>query len=349
MRRRAENDEGMPGEDSFLDIIANMVGILIILVMVVGVRAGKASLAKHEQPMTEESAGPSLAEVTTKVREVQHDLTRRERDVEATVTRVANAWRECKLVDQRRVELEMVRAEAERELAARRGQLDEGRQREFDVQRQIVEAQIRLNELTQEQMQLISQPLDVEEVESTPTPIAKSDAVNDDAIHLRLRDGLVSVVPVAALQQEVYRTQGVEYLRRELNSRNQAADVYGPIDGFRMRLRVERYATAMPGSSPLAPQPRARNVVRGVFLPEASEMGQPLEQAMMPGTALMRALRSRPSNTTAVVAWVYPDSYDELRALKRMLWEQGIPLAVWPLHKDQQIEFSSEGTKAAAQ
>ena len=38
MPRSARNDTESPGHDSFLDIVANMVGILIILVMVVGVR-----------------------------------------------------------------------------------------------------------------------------------------------------------------------------------------------------------------------------------------------------------------------------------------------------------------------
>ena len=38
-RRRARQDQA-PGEDSFLDIVANLVGVLIILVVVVGAKAG---------------------------------------------------------------------------------------------------------------------------------------------------------------------------------------------------------------------------------------------------------------------------------------------------------------------
>ena len=45
MRRRARQIADEPGQDSFLDIVANLVGILIILVMIVGLeflfRAGK--------------------------------------------------------------------------------------------------------------------------------------------------------------------------------------------------------------------------------------------------------------------------------------------------------------------
>ena len=43
MRSRRE-ESGDAGYDSFLDVVSNMVGILIVLVMVVGIRAGKAPL-----------------------------------------------------------------------------------------------------------------------------------------------------------------------------------------------------------------------------------------------------------------------------------------------------------------
>jgi hypothetical protein len=41
-RRRGSSSSEAPGQDSFLDIVANLVGILIILVMVVGARARQA-------------------------------------------------------------------------------------------------------------------------------------------------------------------------------------------------------------------------------------------------------------------------------------------------------------------
>jgi hypothetical protein len=47
--------------------------------------------------------------------------------------------------------------------------------------------------------------------------------------------------------------------------------------------------------------------------------------------------------------WVYPDSYGELRTLKKAMWEAGVPLAVRPLAKGQPIIFSTLGSKSAAQ
>jgi hypothetical protein len=61
MSRRRTRPDLTPGEDSFLDVVANLVGILIILVMVLGVRAREAYL--EVVPQDERLAGPTEAEV----------------------------------------------------------------------------------------------------------------------------------------------------------------------------------------------------------------------------------------------------------------------------------------------
>ena len=76
-----------------------------------------------------------------------------------------------------------------------------------------------------------------------PTPLAKT--VTGDEIHVRLRHGQLAVVPVDELLDEVER-RGGSYLRSGLEQRNEAKDVYGPIDGFRMRLSVERMSRRRP-------------------------------------------------------------------------------------------------------
>ena len=45
MSRRTRNDEIELGSDSFLDIIANIVGILIILIVIAGVKVSRQPLA----------------------------------------------------------------------------------------------------------------------------------------------------------------------------------------------------------------------------------------------------------------------------------------------------------------
>ena len=89
----------------------------------------------------------------------------------------------------------------------------------------------------QEQISLMGATEEVEEIESVPTPLAKT--VTGDEIHVRLRHGQLAVVPVDALLDEVEQ-RGGSYFRGGLAQRNEATDTYGPIDGFRLRLSVQR-------------------------------------------------------------------------------------------------------------
>jgi hypothetical protein len=104
----------------------------------------------------------------------------------------------------------------------------------------------------------------------------------------------------------------------------------------------------MPGEPPNSPQ-RTAVILQGVFLPTSDDIGQAVEQSLLPGSAFMRALRAKRSSAPAVTVWVYPDSYNELRTIKRAMWEAGIPLAVRPLADGQPIVFSTAGSKSAAQ
>ena len=90
-------------------------------------------------------------------------------------------------------------------------------------------------------------------------------------------------------------------------------------------------------------------MLQGVFLPTSDDIGMPLEQALLPSSPFSQALRARRSAVGAVTAWVYPDSYAELRSLKKAMWEAGVPLAVRPLADGQPIIFSTLGSKSAAQ
>jgi hypothetical protein len=90
-------------------------------------------------------------------------------------------------------------------------------------------------------------------------------------------------------------------------------------------------------------------VLQGVFLPTSDDLGVAVDQALLPNSAFSTALRARRTSVGAVTVWVYPDSYGELRTLKKAMWEAGVPLAVRPLGENQPIIFSTLGSKSAAQ
>ena len=64
MKRAEVEADQMPGQDSFLDVITNIVGILILLVLVVGLRT---SHSVRGQPDAKADAGPGRSRVSAGV------------------------------------------------------------------------------------------------------------------------------------------------------------------------------------------------------------------------------------------------------------------------------------------
>jgi hypothetical protein len=345
--QHAEEDDALPGQDSFIDVVCNMVGILIVLVMIVGV---KSSAGGPEEPAQATPAAMKTATADStalaELRSTEQAALEAQEEIAKSIGKIKDMAVQSTLVDARRQQLAVVKEEVDKVIAERRSKLDEKGQKQFDVQREIAATEIKLHQLTQERVSLISQKPDVQQIECVPTPLAKT--VDGEEIHARLRHGQLAVVPADELFAEVGR-RGADHLRNGLRDRNGAEDVFGPINGWRMRLSIERYDSAAPGETPLPEPQRSTLVMQGVFLPTAENIGQPVEQALLPESAFMRALRAKRSSAPAVTIWVYPDSYNELRALKRAMWEAGVPLAVRPLAEGQPIIFSTAGTKSAAQ
>ena len=357
-----DDDDSMPGQDSFIDVVCNMVGILIVLVMIVGVRASRpaefdaamlpkkpAVAEKTEKPTEQSVEATGEKEQLVDASELQKELEKANeitRQLNEDAQRAVDLSVQAAATEARREQLLMMQTAVEQQIAERRAKLDESGQKQFDVQRAIAEAEMKLSELTQEQVSLVSQTVDVEEVECVPTPLAKT--VEGDEIHVRIKRGMLAVVPADALLEEV-RARGGDYIRSGLRDRNAVEDVYGPIDGFRMRLTVKRHTVAVQGPPGVPMPPQTAVELQGVFLPISEDIGQTIDQALLPTSHLMRQLRARKTASPAVTAWVYPDSYGELRTLKRAMWEAGVALAIRPLPHGQPIIFSTSGSKSSAQ
>jgi hypothetical protein len=349
-RDEEPEDDSMPGQDSFIDVICNMVGILITLVVVVGMRVSQMVI----EPAADVT--PAVAKVSpapAETKELQQSLAKALRtrhaaadEIQTAMLQVHDMQTSAMLVDARRQQLTLVRAQVEHEIAERRAKLDSESRAQFDVQREIVEHRIRLDALTQEQVSLASASSEVEEIEAVPTPIVKT--VTGDEIHVRLKGGRLALVPVNELLQEIER-RGGSYMRTGLASRNEATDTYGPIDGFRLRLIVQRFVETVPAATMSGSVRRSGVEIRCVFLPTDEELGVAVDQALLPDSAFSASLRERRSAIEAVTAWVYPDSYSELRVLKKAMWDAGVPLAVRPLEKGEHIVGSTLGTKSVAQ
>ena len=352
--RHARYHQEDSSEDSFLDVVANVVGVLIILVMLVGAQASRTALMSDTSKVPQQD-GMAFEEkrVIQDVEELHHELelaqeeaTNSQKALEKLVVQVAKISHESQAYDRQRIELATHRTIIEQDIQRRKALLDEQKQGEFEVQRKLMESKFQLDKLAKEQLSLFAESAVVTEVECLPTPLAKT--VEGDSIHLRLKNGLVSVVPFNELIAEL--TANLTGLRRRLEYSNSVAETIGPIDGYRLKFSVAKFQSSSAVNGPLVGQ-QQRPIFDQLaeFIPVSEDMGQGVEQSLLPGGTMYRFLREHRHGNSSIVVWLYTDSFDEYRPLKRALWEMGYSFAARPMKPGVHIGASPRGTKAAAQ
>jgi hypothetical protein len=339
MKRVEMEADQMPGQDSFLDVITNIVGILILLVLVVGLRTQRSVHAAADPQFTEqEQAQDQLKKVTNSALSAELNV----RDL---VRRVGTAQNETNFRESERVWLNTAVAEAEHEIAARRANLSKDGQRDFDTRQKLNEAQSQLDELTRQQIALMSQDETPEQLECQPTVLAK--AVTGKEVHVLLSEDHVAIVPFEELIEEMKEDINANIWR--LKQQDEMERTIGPTNGFRLKycfvkegvMRQSSAGTYMTGS--------VSRFSHCYFLPVSTPVGEPAAEAMKPNSEFFQHLkRLRPESTTITI-WTYPGNYDRLRLLKRSIREVGFQIAVRPLPKGMPIGASRNGSESLSQ
>lgn len=332
--RATEVDDA--GQDSFLDIVANTVGILILLVMVVSVRA--AYRPTQEEPPAEP---PKPAVTNAEVEEAAKQALATRQRVADLYRRALQARREVTEHDAERVQSTTTVAELKREVESLKDELSAEERRDFELAERASQLEAELEKLMREQVALASRPAHTEVIENLPTPLSKR--VTGDEVFIYLKQGDAAFVPKEELMQAC--TRAIDQNTWRFDARDEASVTVGPIDGFRMQFRFRKYTVASPGGG-LASRLR---LVRYEFLPTPTGLGAPVEQAVKEGSALMQRLSAYSPERATVTVWLYPDSFDEFRALKRALYERGYAVAGRPLPHGVRIGGSPQGTASTTQ
>src|SRR3954453_19192124 len=176
MKRVEMEADQMPGQDSFLDVITNIVGILILLVLVVGLRSSHSVRSGSDTEIAERTRGEA------EYQQAYHSAVVTERGVRELVQRVGNAYHESEFRESERGWLSNEVAAAEKEIEDRRAKLSADGQRDFDQRQKIANAQSALDELTREQVGLMSHDTPTADLECQPTPVAKT--VSGKEVHV---------------------------------------------------------------------------------------------------------------------------------------------------------------------
>ncbi len=328
------------GYDSFLDIVANLVGILIILVVVVGAHA-RSSWTESPRPVPEQSQVAQLHQELEESRSESRSLFMDRAEIQSNI---AHQLEQIEVLDRQRhamlVQMEMVQSEIDDRLARQSA----AKRIAFEKRAQLDELKRQYASLEKKIAATTAQQTRVETIEHYPTPIART--VFSDEIHFQLKAGRLAHVPLDDLIRQMKSEWKVTASRL-----GQAADTVstvGPIDGFRLQyqlsLRQETFQT--PSGNVRREVPEFDHFV---VMPFREDLGETVAEALSETGQLGQRLERLDPHKTTVSIWVYPDSYDELMQLKGWLRERGFQIATWPLKRGGYISGGPNGFRAAAQ
>ncbi len=377
MSRRREF-EIMFGSDSFLDVVANIVGILIILIVIAGVRVSQsppklktapAAPAPIDMPPPLETPEPVEAEsynfdpiMADVAPESDPDtipeplppllpppeLIARAQELEAEIAAITA---QSKNIGESLANANRIQAELDQRLQTARS-LIEDRQSDMNASTARDAQQRQDLALTRQALaRLLAQVIaaekkspPVEKLEHRITPVSRT--VLGRELHFRLEKNRVAEVPIEALVERL--KEHIERRKDWIVKTRQHKGQVGPINGFNLEYII--------GVDVISGIEELRSGVGGYRMsmryweiqPEETLRGEPADVALSQGSKYYQALLSAGTDTT-LTFWVYPDSYPLYRKLQHFAHEQGFPVAGRPLPNGVAISGSPNGTKSASQ
>ena len=358
MRKRFAQTDAI-GTDSFLDIVANLVGILLILLMVIGARMDDASESAPEPASAQTDIAltamsvsvppplelPEIVEPDVETAQLEFNRVQQTvQEAELETNRLANL---IKLKKLDRDNLMLAITKAERELDRRRSELDDEQQ--AHVQANVAMQQARdayENILGQiESVELAMQQKEPEVLQHVATPIAKTVFVREE--HFCLKNGRLLFVPLNEMTAQL-RSEAPKKIWK-LDRSRKITEVIGPKHGFQMQYTLRRNRVPFKTESGLRAVREVVELERFVMVPVGSAPGETIQQAMNPTSAFRSRISEWDPRETIITVWTYPDSFAQFRELKKKLYDIGFLTAARPLPEDQLISGSPEGTRSAAQ
>jgi hypothetical protein len=345
-RRTVTSMAEAPGQDSFLDVVANLVGIFLILIIIVGSQAKTAVDAAREAQAAPGSANAISAnahdaELREKLKQAESDARTTVRDLESlqeklTANQFELAYRRKEL-EQSTLQIEL----AKKQLEAEQSRLSQTERDSVSAQVELKTLQDKQKDLESEIARLLNAPTNVEVVENLPSPKVQKASV--DEVHFQLKNGRLLYIPMMEIQKDA-----VKDIERAAHSYEETTRSMGPLHGFRIHYRIYTDGKEVVDS----------NGARGVMTrreldmqlePVDELMGEPVAEALQANSDLFRRLRDHPSTTATVTLWVYPDSFGHFRKLRDALYKQGYLVAARPMPEGEPIGCSTKGNRSIGQ
>jgi hypothetical protein len=354
IRRRRRQREIPFSFDSFLDVVANVVGIIIRLILVVWVGARsygsiREIAAPPEPPLAvaaDDAEGPDEPDpLDGRITAERKQLAEAEAALRGELAKLDLAREKVKLTDR---ELEQL-AERRATVAADRAAVERGSDKAKKAAQATAltgdELRERLRRLTEEIKAVQAQPAPEKKVVRYRTPVSKP--VEAEELQFECRNGRVTFIDVGALVEEIKR--GMRAKGEELRTTWEVTDVVGPIGPFQLRYTLERERDSLGGATPDTVGSYRYGLSSWYVEPVTEVRGESLEQALKPGSEFRQIADGLDSQYAAVTFWVYPDSFPLYRRLRDYLYEHDLVVAGRPLPAGAKIASTRHGTVSRGQ
>jgi hypothetical protein len=356
IRRRRRTREIEFSFDSFLDVVANVCGIIIRLILVTWAGARAYHTANAEKALSEPVAQVRSANRATErlpeISDPLDDELRRQRgELAQEQQRLLERLKQFEWLHQsNEAAAKDAKAVVSDDADGIRRKLDEAAKTKAS---EAAAAQISLAEI-QRRSKAVADELTALEKEPPPTKVLRyrtplSHPVHTDELHFECQQGRVSFLDVDGFVVDIKR--GLDEKARQLKSQWQIESTTGPIGAFCLRYTVQRMAGTLegPGGMP-NPEGAFRYGVTGwVADPIARDRGETLKAALAAGSEFRRQIEAVDPEHAVVTLWVYPDSFALYRELRDFMHERGIEVAGRPLPIGAPIASSREGTASRGQ
>ncbi|MDR2117404.1 MAG: hypothetical protein LBP87_13590 [Planctomycetaceae bacterium] len=343
------------GQDSFLDLVSNVVGILLILLMIAGIRA------QNSPPENETINSPvTIADheadhkILTDIQENYETLQEKE-IVAAKLYEDVNSIREqMEILDEHIRTQAMQHAQLFDMMTSARAVIetvaeekDQETKEKIEYQRQLQEIETKLEQINKTKQWLQSNRPQSTVIENIPTPIGKFVNEKEREAHFRLLGGNIVYVPFLELFEkmklEIAQNQN-QYFKQKMSENK-----IGPLDHFYLEYMLATHDVPMQDVYGTGIG-KSLQLEYAEMVPVREPLGEPLKNALhSPDSELKRRLKIYRQDIYTITVWVYPDSFEEFIELKKFLYAQGYRVAARPLEFGIPISGSPRGSKSAAQ
>lgn len=362
MSRRRTEETTVAESDSFLDIVANIVGILIILIVIVGLRVGESTgnsvdSAEEPPPVVVKSTRPPVAapvprfvdapappatapvppdsRIVAAIRETATSVTELEAEFTETSAKLAevdhaNQHHEGQIeaLNREQAMLKSALADAEAVQDELRSEFAELEKAEREVQSQIEAAK-------EGEVTLLRHELN---------PIGRS--VRGEELHFRLSEGKISQIPLEAM---IVRLKSrIEQQKDWVAKFGRHEGQIGPFDGYVMEYVIERDQADPLNDFQLGSRVMRISVSGWKVVPQDTLVAETIDEALHAESRFQQCLRLADRNAT-LTFWVYPDSFGAYRSLQELAYKKGFVVAARPLPHGVPIAGSPKGSQSIGQ